>query len=180
MRYLAFFIFLITLSINAQQHCGYDFSSYIVMHIHEDGKTENISNLKVTLVDSLGNDIVNVNNRYSWNKKDQVLKFYENYKIDNDGKKIENIPENQKARWFFPFAKDTYLLSVTNDFPADNMRVKIEDVAIDNHKPQYETQIVQLYAYNMYILCSTQVQQKAQQFGPRVNKPINVVLEKKK
>lgn len=178
MRYLILFLFLMTLSINAQQHCGYDFSSYIVLHIHEDGKTENISNLKVTLVDSLGNDIVNVNNKYSWNKKDQIMKFFENYKINSEGKKIESTIENQKARWFFPFSKDTYLLSVTNDFPADHMSVKIEDVAIGDHKSQYETQIVQLYAYNMYILCSTQVQQKAQQFGPRANKPINVVLKK--
>lgn len=176
MRYLVSFIFLIAFSVNAQQHCGYDFSSYIVLHIHEDGKTENIANLKVTLVDSLGNDIINVNNKYSWNKKGQVMKFSENYKIDNDGKKIDNTIENQKARWFFPFSKDTYLLSVTNDFPADNMRVKIEDVAV---KPQYETEIIQLYAFNMYILCTTQVQQKAQQFGPRANKPVNVVLKRK-
>jgi hypothetical protein len=174
MRYLVFLVFCITFSANAQQHCGYDFSSYIVLHIHEDGKSENIPNLRVTLVDSLGNDIINVNNKYSWNKKDQVMQFYENYKIDNDGKRVENNPENQKMRWFFPFAKDTYLLSVTNDFPADEMRVKIED----GHKPRYETQIIQLYAFNMYILCSTQVQQKAQQFGPRVNKPVNVVLKR--
>src|SRR5215217_5108166 len=105
MRYLFFFLFLIVFSAEAQQHCGYDFSSYIVLHIHEDGKPENIPNLKVTLVDSLGNDVVNVNNKYSWNKKDQVMKFSENYKIDNDGKKIEDIPENQKTRWFFPFSK---------------------------------------------------------------------------
>jgi len=176
MRYILYCLFFITLSVNAQQHCGYDFSSYIVLHVHEDGKTDNIPNLKVTLVDSLGNDVINENNKYSWNKSGQIMKFYENYKIDNDNKRIENTIENEKARWFFPFAKATYLLSVTNDFPADNMRVKIEDVSA---KPQYETEIIQLYAFNMYILCSTQAQQKAQQFGPRANKPVNVVLKKK-
>ncbi|WP_157486007.1 hypothetical protein [Flavobacterium soli] len=176
MRYTIILFFLTLFSARAQQHCGYDFSSYIVMHIHEDGKSENISNLKVTLVDSLGNDVINVNNKYSWNKSGQIMKFYENYRIDDAGKKIENTPENQKARWFFPFAKDTYLLSVTNDFPADQMRVKIEDVS---ENPQYETEIIQLYAFNMYVLCTTQVQQKAQQFGPRANKPVNVVLKKK-
>lgn len=176
MRYFLFFLSLITFSANAQQHCGYDFSSYVVLHIHEDGKPENIANLKVTLVDSVGNDVINTNNKYSWNKKDQVMKFSENYKIDNNGKKIENTTENQKPRWFFPYSKDTYLLSVTNEFPADNMRVKIEDVS---EKPQYETEIIQLYAFNMYILCTTQAQQKAQQFGPRANKPVNVVLKRK-
>lgn len=176
MRYLLSLIFLVSFSAHSQQHCGYDFSSYLVLHIHEDGKSENIPNLKVTLVDSLGNDVINVNNKYSWNKSGQIMKFYENYKIDNDGKKIENTPENQKAKWFFPFSKDTYLLSVTNDFPADNMQVKIEDISV---KPQFETETIQLYAFNMYILCTTQVQQKAQQFGPRVNKSVNIVLKRK-
>lgn len=177
MRYLLFLIFLIAIPVNAQQHCGFDFSSYIVLHIHEDGKTENIPNLKVTLVDSLGNDIININNKYSWNKKDQVMQFSENYRIDSNGKKIENTTENQKTRWFFPYSKDTYLLSVTNEFPADQMRVKIEDVATDTHKPQYQTAIIQLYAFNMYVLCTSQ-EQKVQQFGPRANKPVNVVLKR--
>lgn len=179
MRYLLIVLLLISASANAQQHCGYDFSSYVVLHIHEDGKPANIPNLKVTLVDSLGNDIINTNNQYSWNNSDKVMQFYENYRIDANGKKLEVIPEGEKPRWFFPFAKDAYLLSVTNEFPADAMKVKIEETVPDNQK-QFETKVIQLYAYNMYVLCTTQVQQQAQQFGPRVNKPVNVVLERKK
>ena len=56
MRYVIAFI-LISLSAKAQQnamHCGYDFTSYVVLDIHEDGKKENIKNLKITIVDSLG------------------------------------------------------------------------------------------------------------------------------
>lgn len=175
MRYfLLLFICFITHA-NAQQHCGYDFTSYIVLHVHEDGKKENIGNLKITLVDSLGNDIVNTANKFSWKMKDQVMQFSENYKIDDAGNKIENETGGQKFRWFFPFAKDVYLLSVTNEFPADLMQVRIEDP-----NNVYQTTILQLYAYNMYILCTSQAQQQAQQFGPRVNKPVEVVMTKRK
>lgn len=171
----AFFACIFFSFAQAQQHCGYDFTSYIVLNVHEDGKKENIPNLKITLADSLGNDIVNTANKYSWKDKDQILTFTENYKIDASGNKIEKEVEGQKPRWYFPFAKDTYLLSVTNEFPADRMRVKIEDA-----KGIYETTFVQLYAFNMYILCTSQAQQQAQQFGPRVNKPVQVVLARKK
>lgn len=177
MRICVLFLICCVSLAKAQQHCGYDFTSYIVLHIHEDGKKPNIENLKVTLIDSTGREVVNVGNKYSWNKKDKILQFSENYKIDAAGNKIPPGIEVEKSKWFFPYAKDTYLLSVTNTFPADEFRVKIVDVS---DKPRFETAVVQLYAYNMFVLCSSQVQQQTMQFGPRVNKPVEVVLEKKK
>ncbi|HEX9981150.1 MAG TPA: hypothetical protein VGB50_11360 [Flavobacterium sp.] len=170
-----FLIFLFSTIATAQQHCGYDFTSYIVLHIHEDGKKQNISGLKVTLIDSSGNEAVNTANKYSWKKKDEVLQFSENYPIDNNGSKLENKPVEVSTRWFFPFAKDVYLLSVTNEFPADMMKVKIDDP-----QRRFETTEVQLFAFNMYILCSTQAQQQAVQFGPRQNKPVDIVLQRKR
>jgi hypothetical protein len=170
MKYLVLAFFFMVSAAGAQQHCGYDFTSYIVLHVHENGKKENIADLKITVVDSTGADVVNTANKYSWKMKNEPLRFSENYKIDAEGNKIASEPA-EKFRWFFPFAKDTYLLSVTNDFPADAMRVKIEGGG-------FKTNMVQLYAFNMYILCSTQAQQQAQQFGPRVNKPVDIVLEK--
>jgi hypothetical protein len=167
-------LILVSLAAVAQQHCGYDFTSYVVLHIHEDGKKENIAGLSVTLIDSAGQNVVNTANRFSWKMKDEVLRFSENYKIDQAGSKIEKEAEGQKFRWYFPFAKDTYLLSVTNEFPADGMRVKIEDP-----QGRYQTLTAPLFAYNLYILCSAQAQQQAQQFGARVNKPVNIVLAKK-
>ncbi|HEX8269070.1 MAG TPA: hypothetical protein VF581_04190 [Flavobacterium sp.] len=174
MRYLLFFFFIIT-SANAQQHCGFDFTSYIVLHIHEDGKKENIASLKVTLVDSEGQEAVNTDNKYSWNKTGETLVFSENYRIGSDGKRLSVDAVVEKARWFFPYATDTYLLSVTNEFPADDMMVKIED---ENIPPVYKSATIQLYTYNMYVLCSSQLQQNAMQFGRKANKPIDVVLEK--
>ncbi len=164
-------ILLFTVAAGAQQHCGYDFTSYIVLHVHEDGKKENIADLKITLADSAGNDVVNSSNKYSWKSKDEVLHFSRNYKIDHAGNRVGY--DHESTRWFFPFAKDVWLLSVTNEFPADQMRVKISDP-----KGKYEDSIIQLYAFNMYVLCTSQAQQQAMQFGRRVNKPVDVVLKK--
>lgn len=156
----------------AQPHCGYDFTSYIVLHVHEEGKKDNIADLEITLVDATGQDAVNTNNRYSWNKKDEVLKFVRNYRIDASGNRVGYDVED--AKWYFPYAKDVWLLSVTNEFPADEMMVRIKDP-----KGRYQTQDVQLFAFNMYVLCTSQAQQQAVQFGRRVNKPIDVILKKK-
>lgn len=175
MRFIYLFFFIGIFTANAQQHCGYDFSSYLVLHIHEDGKPENIPNLKVTLIDFFGNELVNTGNKYSWVERDKVMSFYENYKIDSKGQRLTEDSTEEKIRWYFPFSKATYLISVTNEFPIDGMRVKIEDVS---EKPVFHTQIINLYAFNMYVLCTTQAE-KAQQFGARVNKPVDVVLKRR-
>ncbi|MEW5677351.1 hypothetical protein ABGT15_13630 [Flavobacterium enshiense] len=174
MRYLFFLLFLVS-SANAQinaMHCGYDFTSYLVLDVHENGKKETIKGLKITVVDSLGNDIININNLYSWKESNKPLLFSLNYQIDEKGDKI--TAENPKARWFFPYAKDNYLLSVANTFPADDFRLKVEDPS-----KKYRTQLVQLYAFNMYVLCASQ-SEKAVQFGKKQNRPIDIVLEKNK
>lgn len=175
MRFLYLLFFLGFFSTNAQQHCGYDFSSFLVLHIHEDGKPENIPNLKVTLIDFFGNELINTGNKYSWTHRDEVMTFYENYKIDSKGKKLMDDSSEEKVRWFFPFAKATYIISISNDFPIEGIRAKIEDVSA---KPTFQTQIINLYAFNMYVLCTTQAE-KAQQFGARVNKPVDVVLKRR-
>lgn len=175
MRYIFVFLFLSFFSAKAQQHCGYDFSSFFVLHIHEENKTENIPDLKVTLVDFFGNELVNTGNKFSWTESDKVMQFYENYKIDAKGKRLTNDLSEEKIRWFFPYAKATYIISVTNDFPVEGVRAKIEDVS---KTPIYQTEIVDLFAYNMYVLCTTEIK-KAQQFGARVNKPVDVVLKRR-
>ena len=53
----------------------------------------------------------------------------------------------EKVRWFFPYAAESYFLSVTNAFPADNYSVKIADP-----KGIYKTQMIELQNFNMYIL----------------------------
>lgn len=184
MRYvfisLFFFCFYSAKAQVAVQHCGYDFTSYLVLDVHENGKKENIKDLKITIVDSEGNDVINVNNTYSWTNSNKPLAFSLNYKIDDSGKRITSeTDKNAKSRWFFPFAKDNYLLSVANTFPAENFSVKVEDIDGTANGGAFKTQLIPLNSFNMYVLCSAQNERQAMQFGPRTNRPVEIILERK-
>ncbi|OIQ18057.1 MAG: hypothetical protein BM557_07520 [Flavobacterium sp. MedPE-SWcel] len=180
MRYIIIFILFISFSTTAQvMHCGYDFTSYIVLDVHETNKETNIKKLKITIVDSEGRDIINLNNVYSFKYRNEALSFTSNYLIGDDNKRLKEGVVAKKERWFFPFAKDNYLLSVSNTFPADNFSIKVEDIDGAENGGEFKTVIVPLYSYNMYILCSNESQEAAVKFGRKMNKPINVVLEKK-
>ena len=168
MRILSLVLFLMSFQSWSQVHCGFDFTSYIVLHVHENGKSENISGLNITLVDANGQDAINVNNNLSWSNGGKKLFFTENYKVGVDNKRIDDL--SKAIKWHFPYSKDTYLLSVTNEFAADDFQVKIEDPNL-----VYKTILVPLYSYNMYVLCTSQ--QQSMRFGRRVNKPVDIVLE---
>lgn len=158
------FFFLISLfSVSQIQHCGYDFTSYIVVDAHENGKTENVKNLKISIVNEKGVSVLNLNNVYSWKNANEPMVFSQNYLISK---------ENEKERYFFPYAKDQYFLSVTNTFPSENFSIKIED-----ENRIYKTQIIPLQSYNLYILCSSE-NEKAKMFGRRTNSPVEVILER--
>jgi len=178
-RYLLGFILLFPFAAKAQvMHCGYDFTSYVVLDIHEDGKKENVKNLRVTIVDSIGNEVINKANKYSYNHADEPMVFTFNYKIGDDNKRLAEGATAAKERWFFPYAKDNYLLSVVNTFPADSFQVKIEDTDGKENGGKFKTVLIPLNSYNMYILCSNESQQAAMKFGRKMNKPIDVVLER--
>lgn len=167
MKKICFFILLfLSVFADAQiQHCGYDFTSYIVVDAHENGKKENVKNLKISIVNEKGIDIINIGNAYSWNKANEPLIFTQNYLIDDT---------KDKERYFFPYAKDQYFLSVSNSFPAEDFYIKIEDI-----NGVYKTQIIPLQSFNLYILCSSE-NEKAKIFGRRTNSPVEIILERKK
>lgn len=161
-----FSVFLILYSFfsySQTQHCGYDFTSYLVVNVHENGKTQNLDNIKITIVDSEDKEVINVNNSLSWKDGNKPLVFSKNYKISKEG---------EKERWFFPYAKDNYLLSVTNTFPAEEYKIKVEDLS-----GKFKTQLVDLNSFNLYMLCSSENEKQARKFGPRTNSPIEVIME---
>lgn len=160
-----FFLFFSLLSLGQVPHCGFDFTSYLVVKVHEEGKSDNIPDLKITLVNEKGGEVINKNNKYSWKYGNQALVFTKNNLISQP---------NEPEKWFFPYSGDTYLLSVTNTFPAEEFFIKIEDT-----KGKYIEQLVQLQAFNMYILCSSENERQAKTFGPRSNNPIEVILVRK-
>jgi hypothetical protein len=146
-------------------HCGFDFTSYLVVIPHENTNSAVINDLQITVVDENGNEVLNVDNSLSWINKDKALLFDRNYLISKP---------TEKERWFFPYANESYFLSVTNTFPAENYSIKISDP-----KGTYKSQTIQLQPFNMYILCSSENEKQSRQFGPRINRPIEVVMEKK-
>lgn len=180
MKKLYTLISLLTLTaVNAQIgdaiHCGYDFTSYIVVKPHEDGKQQTIDGLKLTICDENGNEVINKDFKLSWKNNNQPLHFVRNYKIDANNKRIAKDIE---GKWFYYFAEDHYLLTVANTFNAEAFYLKIEDIDGEGNGGHFKTFIMQLAPYNMYILCTSDEKQKAMQFGRRMNKPIEVVLER--
>ena len=157
-----FFLAISLFTFGQVPHCGFDFTSYLVVKAHDEGKSENIADLKITLVNEKGEDVINENNKYSWKNANQALVFSRNLLISKP---------NEPEKWFFPYAGDTYLLSVTNTFPAEDFYIKIQDA-----KGRFQEQLLQLQAFNMYILCSSENERQARTFGPRTNSPIEVVL----
>lgn len=164
-KYFSFFFFIFSmLSLSQVPHCGFDFTSYLVVIPHEKNNTAVVNDLQITIVDEDGKEVLNTDNSLSWVNKDKTLLFDRNYLIS---KPID------KERWFFPYATESYFLSVTNTFPADNYSVKITDL-----NGVYRTQTIPLQNFNMYILCSSENEKQSRQFGPRTNRPIEVVMEK--
>ncbi len=159
-----------------QMHCGYDFTSYIVVFPHEDGKEQIIDGLRITISTKGGKDVINVNNSLSWSNANKPMVFTRNYKIDDKNNKVSI--DDMNAKWFYYFAQNHYLLSVSNTFPADNFFLKIEDIDGEENGGHFQTQIIPLASYNMYILCSSEERTKVVQFGRKMNKPIDVVMEK--
>lgn len=163
-KFSFFFLLFSIFSYSQVPHCGFDFTSYLVVIPHENGNTLIINELQITIVDESGKEVVNTDNSLSWINKDKALLFDRNYLISKP---------TEKERWFFPYATESYFLSVTNTFPADNYSVIITDA-----KGVYKTQTIELQNFNMYILCSSENERQAKSFGPRTNRPIEVVMEK--
>nr|WP_297309908.1 hypothetical protein [uncultured Flavobacterium sp.] len=157
-------------------HCGFDFTSYFVVYPHEDGKSKTIDGLKISIVDLEGNEVINTNNSLSWINANKPLVFTRNYKINEQNKRI---PITENGKWFYYFADDHYLLTISNTFPAENYMLKVEDIDGDENEGNFKTEFVPLASYNMYVLCAADERTKVMQFGRRVtNRPVEIVMTK--
>lgn len=165
---VVFFILFSSVSfgqITGVPHCGYDFTSYVVVNAHEENQKVNVKDLKISLVDLEGNEVLNTNNAISLVNNNLPLLFTQNYQI---------TLENNQQRWYFPYATDQYFLVVRNTISIEDYQIKIEDT-----KGKYQTQIVPLSSLNLYILCSTEAEKQARTFGPKTsNQMVEVVLTK--
>jgi hypothetical protein len=178
------FIFFITQLATAQisnsaQHCGYDFVSYLVVNPRVEASKETIKGLKISLVDVNGNPIINTDNKLSWKDNNKELDFTLNYLIDEQNKRIATVKEGDAERWYFPYAKETYFLSVVNGINTDELKIKIEDIDGTANGGLFQTQIIDISPFDLFVLCTNQIRDYSMKFGRKGNKPIEVFLIKK-
>ena len=141
-------------------HCGFDFTTYLVVNPVFNGKV--IENLKITIVDINGIELLNTNNNYSFVNKDETLNFKQNQQI---------TLENNEKRWGFKYCQNQYYIQLSKTFePEENgFQIKIEDP-----KKFYATIILPIQRINLYVLCTSEVKK----FGPKLtNQMIDVALE---
>lgn len=168
MRIYFFILFmcanLYSQSENNQFHCGYDFSTYLVVETIVNGKKEILPDLKISIIDFEGNLVLNENNKFSYKNANESLLFQKNYKILPEGSLTE--------KWFFPYADESYFLVLNNDFPFQDFKIKITDLS-----GKFKTIEQNISVENFYKLCALNAK-TGKQFGPKSNIAIKIYLEK--
>lgn len=165
--------FILLSGIAFGQHCAYDFTSIIVVSIHEKDNLNNIPNLKVTIVDSEGNKVLdrNENEIIFWQNPEQTT--FEGF-IDNN-----NPAQNEKIR--FPFAKDNYIWVCSVSFNLDDYYLKIEEIndSLQYRLPDYK--FIKLYEVDKFHLCdSYRNEDYHKNFGSRrLHKPIEIIVDRR-
>lgn len=135
-----------------------------MVNVHEKNIKENFKDVTIYLVDLEGNQVINANNSVSYLNANLPLFFKQNYIIETT---------NNKERWYFPQAKDQYILLINNTVNVEDFQVKVE---VKNGK--YKNQIIPISSINTFVLCTNQIEQQKQAFGRKVtNEMIEVILE---
>jgi len=149
------------------QHCAYDFASIIVVSIHEKDNLENISNLKVTIVDSSGNPVLDSN-------ENEMLFWQNPRKTTSD---YNNPAQARKIR--YPFAKNNYVLVLGGSHSIDKYYLKIEEKEnFDKYRLPYY-QMINLYEVDKYRLCDTYNNEDYKSYIGRLYKPVEIIINKK-
>ena len=150
------------------QHCPFDIAAIIVVTVHEKDSIKNIPNLKITIVDKLGNPISGHNS--SWQNANKTT--FTGY-IDNDN-------PGDATRIKFPFAKDNYVFICGVNFSVDGYYLKIEET--DTVSKYYShIGLVKMRDQDKYPLCGTYDDYEySPYYDGRLYKPIEVIMKRKK
>lgn len=170
-------LFFLLLLLSAQQiikaqHCGYDGAYILVVHPHAPSDTTLISNLKITLLDSVGNPIITTQTWDGHKYIPDTARFKLNPQTDADLRNPNYL--NIMRFWF---AKNNYVCYLfCTPTPA---QIRIEDV--DKTRHNFKTQIININQNNFFPLCSSHSSwMHSPQSGFVKNyKPIDVTLKNK-
>lgn len=143
--------FLFGLSIAHAQHCGYDFSSIIVVRPHGEGDSAVIDGLRITLLDSNNIPVLVQGQPYHL--------FKPNDDPDACGQRLFGFARGQCR--CFPFAKDNYVLVIREGMKTETMRILVQDDDRSGYvnrrqkrwQEGYAQQVIPLTAFDSYPLC---------------------------
>lgn len=157
------------------QHCPFDNAYIMVVNITSDEDTLVIPNLKVTLLDSLGNTVF----YQKWDGgtwKEDTLKLWQNPKKTSHGGIIDNENPMNPSSIRFWFANDNYVFVKGSELPG--IQLKIEDVDGNENKGHFRIVIVNISDESLYPLCTAFSSWKfGEKYGFVKNyKPISIKL----
>jgi len=128
------------------QHCGYDGAYIIVLNIHNSENTDNISDLRISVMDSFGSTIT----KNFWNREKQqrdTLFFWRN----PDNTSVKGKTEQRHSMYPRPnrfwFADDHYVMVL-------NGNEEYTQIRIQDPKGRYDELIIPIYSEEVYPLCS--------------------------
>jgi hypothetical protein len=172
MRSVLILLAVLPTALNAQ-HCGYDFTSVIVVRPHAAGDSVVIDALRITLLDSSNLPVVHYDKPWQF--------FHRNIE--------QNLPYRKRGYFdvpaFFPFAKDNYILVVPNSFRTAKMKVLVQDERDagplnkrrDQWPVRYKQVVVPLTALDSYQLCGVYDEEVYPPMEGRPNfAPVDIIL----
>ena len=161
------------------QHCPYDMTSIIVVTIHEKESIKNIPNIRITLIDSLGNPFIGTIHKNEQLIQD-TLRFWQNPNKKTFNGYLDN--EDHPTQINFPFAKDNYVFVCAHNFPAAIYYIKVEEIDGKADGEYYPVPGIKLYEQDKYSLCGTfdLNEYYPRYYGARIYKPIDIIMQRKK
>ena len=151
------------------QHCAYDSASIIVVSIHEKDNLNNITNLKISIVDNTGNPVLD--------HKEKEIVFWQN--PEKSSTEYNNFENAREIR--YPFAKDNYVWVCGVNFSVEDYYLKIEEIngARQYRLPDYK--LIKLYEVDKFHLCDSynNVDYRKNFGSQRLYKPIEIIVDKK-
>ena len=141
MRYISALLCVLPLALCAQ-HCGYDFTSIIVVRPHAYGDTAVIDGLRITLLEKDNLPATSTGEPYQLFTRNTV----------RSGLIHPRTFRKQDGR-VFPFAQDNYILVVPNHWNMDNYNLLVQDERPGRDGPRYRQQVMHLHVSQSRSLC---------------------------
>lgn len=163
------------------QHCPFDFTAIIVVSVHEKDSAANIPNLRISLIDSAGNNVTDIFYRNGKAVVD-TLRFWQNPNETTFKGYIDNENPADPVKIRFPFAKDNYVFVCSRKFEASKYQIKIEKVDGKQNGEYYPIIFpVYLYEQDKYSLCGNYDNEEysPEYYGERIYKPIEIIMQRK-